>query len=818
MKMSLNKKMLGLGVLVFFAIGLMIGSSQYSSSNTTAMMETSKDANTLLNKRHEQLALINKYEYSMIQLTLTAMDSIIDKDEGIISDERIENISKRERFLKSNMVNVVAMADTDEEKKLAQNVGKDIDTFINTIKVDLTTAIVKSAKRIKEIELDFINIDDDLDEYGDGFNKKLEDILAAFQEKQIDSANAQKEAFLSASMKQNLIQVQQWLTDISATRGAEGFDDGFDEAETYAIAFNEDIEALILISPALNDQLISLKKSFDAFYEKGKWMANQYILYGPDQGNKAMTEFDAFAGDIGDRIQKLLNATTANANKLNQINRGIAHVEKMIKAHIGLMLAAMDSIIDKDEGKISEGRTKEINETVTFQNSAIQSLKQFEDLGVSQQEISTLSKDFSGLSEGIAINLKNLIEISTKEQKEIINLFVKFDDDLDISAEAIEKALHDFRVSVEREVLEAKNILSEVDIQLEKDLKKNKIITWSFSLILLSIISVLFFIFARGITKPIQTIIEGLNSGAEQVSSASGQVSSASQSLADGTSRQAASIEETSSTLEEMSSMTKKNAQNATQADDLMSETAMVVDTAGQSMGTLTASMDEISKASEETQKIIKTIDEIAFQTNLLALNAAVEAARAGEAGAGFAVVADEVRNLAMRAADAAKDTAQLIEGTVKKITNGTEIVNETSENFTDVSTASSKIASLISEIAAASEEQSQGIEQINIAITEVDQVTQQNAANAEESASASEEMSAQAHEMKTMVDDLVELIEGDARVEQTAVSINHSNNFHSSKNSTPEKDKTKRVVQNKNEIRPDQVIPFDSDDNFKDF
>jgi methyl-accepting chemotaxis protein len=196
---------------------------------------------------------------------------------------------------------------------------------------------------------------------------------------------------------------------------------------------------------------------------------------------------------------------------------------------------------------------------------------------------------------------------------------------------------------------------------------------------------------ARSISRPINRIIEGLTEGAEQMASGSTQVASASQSLAEGASEQAAGLEETSSSIEEMASMTKKNAENAGQANHLMIDTGKVVGGANQAMGELNQSMNEISLASEETSKIIKTIDEIAFQTNLLALNAAVEAARAGEAGAGFAVVADEVRNLAMRAAEAAKNTANLIEGTVKRIKNGSEIVNRTNEAFVKVVQGSKK-------------------------------------------------------------------------------------------------------------------------------
>jgi methyl-accepting chemotaxis protein len=268
---------------------------------------------------------------------------------------------------------------------------------------------------------------------------------------------------------------------------------------------------------------------------------------------------------------------------------------------------------------------------------------------------------------------------------------------------------------------------------------------------------------SRSIIKPVNRIIAGLSEGAGQVAAASSQVAAASQSLAEGASEQASSLEETSASVEELASMTKQNAGNAQQAKAMMGDAQKIVENVNQHMGNMAEAITEVMKSSEETGKIIKTIDEIAFQTNLLALNAAVEAARAGEAGSGFAVVADEVRNLAMRASEAAKTTSSLIENTIKNVKHGHEATQVTREAFKENVEIASKIAGLVDEIAAASSEQAQGISQINSAVAGMDKVTQNQAATAEESASAAEELSAQASQMEGYVGELTALVAGRA-------------------------------------------------------
>jgi len=264
-----------------------------------------------------------------------------------------------------------------------------------------------------------------------------------------------------------------------------------------------------------------------------------------------------------------------------------------------------------------------------------------------------------------------------------------------------------------------------------------------------------------GLGKALRHVAHVLDDGSDQVAAAATEVAAGSQSLAQGVSEQAASLEETSSSLEEMSSLTSRNADNAQNAKGFSNLTRQAAETGAAEMEKMTSAMNAIKNSSDNIAKIIKTIDEIAFHTNILALNAAVDAARAGEAGMGFAVVADEVRNLAQRSAQAARETADKIEDSIKKSEHGVQISINVSSSLQEIVTKARQVDDLLGEIANASKEQSQGIDQVNTAVVQMDKVTQSSAAGAEESASAAEELNAQAKSLKDSVCLLLALVEG---------------------------------------------------------
>ncbi len=277
---------------------------------------------------------------------------------------------------------------------------------------------------------------------------------------------------------------------------------------------------------------------------------------------------------------------------------------------------------------------------------------------------------------------------------------------------------------------------------------------------------------SRVVASPIHSVAEGMGGMTKLVRLKSSQIASSSQQLAEGASQQAAALEETSSAIEEVSSMVRQTAENAQVTDRQVKGAAKNIKDASAAMNDLNTRISAISDAGGQTQKIIKTIDEIAFQTNLLALNPAVEAARAGEAGAGFAVVADEVRNLALRAAEAARNSSEIIEDTVDKISDCLSLSDRVNVLFTKMDDGAQKVQSAVAEIASSCTEQAEGIEQISRAINEMDTTVQKAAAQAEESASVSEEMNSQAQHMRDFVDQLFKVIgrTSNGHVVETAV------------------------------------------------
>lgn len=272
---------------------------------------------------------------------------------------------------------------------------------------------------------------------------------------------------------------------------------------------------------------------------------------------------------------------------------------------------------------------------------------------------------------------------------------------------------------------------------------------------------ILSYYISGSIARPIFFITERLTLGAVHVASAANEVSATSQSLSENATQQAASLEESSAFLEEMTTISRETSDLTFGANQLMNENIAKSARSLKSLIDLTREMSRIEADSSQMGQIIKTIDEIAFQTKLLALNAAVEAARAGEAGAGFAVVADEVSRLAMKSTEAAKNTQELLEANIQRVSQAAKAIKEINNDFEAIIETATIMGEKTAAITQASREQANGIKQVSIAANEIDKATQHVAASSQESAAASEELSAQAVEMKRFVNELLVVIGG---------------------------------------------------------
>jgi len=367
-------------------------------------------------------------------------------------------------------------------------------------------------------------------------------------------------------------------------------------------------------------------------------------------------------------------------------------------------------------------------------------------------EIVTIGKDVNIYQQGVADMMaltKELAEIGTKRAASAEAL-------LKVANEAAQEGLAQSKAEADGSMMALKSASATVLIGL---------------FVMVSSGVLLAFFITRGITRALMRVVADLSSCSNETASAAEQVAGGAQSLADGTTKTAAALEETSASLEEMGSMVKQTAASSTSAATLSGEGRQAGERGSQAMGELAKAIQDIKANADQTAKIVKTIDEIAFQTNLLALNAAVEAARAGDAGKGFAVVAEEVRNLAQRAGEAARNTATLIESSVKAADIGVTLARNVNEIVGQSTTASRKINDLVSEIAASTKEVAQGIDQVSIAVRQMDQITQANAAGAEENSAVGEELSAQSQTLNGLVVGLDVMVRGASAERQQAAA-----------------------------------------------
>jgi len=519
--------------------------------------------------------------------------------------------------------------------------------------------------------------------------------------------------------------------------------------------------------------------------------------------NSARTEMDASARDFVNSITNLISAQNKAMEK--EINSGATPVQ-LLERHEKITLA--NDIIDLGNAiRTANFRSQAIRnmDAIKSQMGLFDKMDEKIDAAL---KITRLDRDINELEQ---------VRKSKNRYKAAIEQMLAANDELEkINAGRVKygnDALKDGETISRAGVKQTVDLLNETNSQLS-----TASMTMIIGLIVALIIGIVVAIFiSKSITRPTIEAVRIIAEANSQVVAASDQISASSQSLAQGASEQASSIEEVSATVEESTAINNQNSENGREANALAKAANDAARSGNDKIQHLMTAMRKITESSEQIAKIIKTIDEIAFQTNLLALNAAVEAARAGEHGLGFAVVADEVKNLAQRSANAAKETAGIIEEALEEIKNGNKIAQETNEAFTEILEKAKKTSDLIGEISVSIREQAEGMNQIATAMGQIDQVTQQNAANSEEVAAAGEELNAQAISM-------MQSVEAIARI----VGYDISEHTHGTKASTPHKvtktiehkpeikksaSKKPQITQKPQKKRDDDIFPLDEDD-----
>jgi methyl-accepting chemotaxis protein len=572
---------------------------------------------------------------------------------------------------------------------------------------------------------------------------------------------------------------------------------GFTGAEKYASEAKNHLAKLESAMAAAEKLAVEQNMpSFARNIEKSRDQAEEFtVLFNKTEEcvaklNTVYSAMNAIAGDLvhnanaflesqTELLQQAIRGTTDQVSPTTQVNKGWGksddNNENLVKGDADALIRLEKTIlINRVIQKMGEIRI------ATWKGQAQRNMKTVTDVMGNFSEVEKMTKKMKEITH----KEEHLLEL-TKIDNDIKEYHNKISEMLELNKTLSE--IGDQRAQVGYALLEivnhaanegVKDSVNEANASAQALSSASETITGGLIVMIISGVLLAFFI-TRGIVRALIRTVSDLATCSNETASAAEQVAGGAQSLANGTTNTAAALEETSASLEEMSSMVRQTAASSNSAATLANEGRQAGERGAAAMLELTQAIENIKKNADQTAKIVKTIDEIAFQTNLLALNAAVEAARAGDAGKGFAVVAEEVRNLAQRAGEAARNTSSLIENSVKAADNGVSLAKNVNEVVGQGATTSRKINDLVVEIASSAKEVAQGIEQIGKAVRQMDQITQTNAAGAEENSAIGEELSAQSLTLNSLVVGLDIMVRGES-AERNSLAKNSSHKSHS--------------------------------------